>query len=135
MENPATPGGTEQAALEDEDAQALVFAECMRDNGIAMPDPGPGQRGLADALRSVSGDYDRATMRWALAACEDLMPQYASEEHADEDWQLELAECLRQQGLNVSDEPFDDAHSGAVDVNEFAAAMEVCRDVLTGGGR
>jgi hypothetical protein len=134
-ENPANPARTEDPAPLDEDAQALVFAECMRDNGVDMPDPGPGQRGLVDAIQAVAGNYDRATMQLALSACQDLMPQYAQQEHADDDWQLALAECLREQGLDVSDTPFEDAHSGAIDVNEFSAAMEVCRDVLTGGGR
>jgi hypothetical protein len=133
-ENPPNPAAAEEAAPLDEDAQALVFAECMRDNGVDMPDPGPGQQGLVEAIQAVAGSYDRASMRKALSACEDLIPQYAQEEHADDDWQLELAECLREQGLDVSDTPFEDAHSGAVDVNEFSAAMEVCRDVLTGGG-
>jgi hypothetical protein len=133
-ENPAGPAATEQAAPLDEDAQALVFAECMRDNGVDMPDPGPGQQGLVDAIQAVAGTYDRASMRKALSACEELMPQYTQEEHADDDWQLQLAECLREQGLDVSDTPFEDAHSGAIDVNEFSAAMEVCRDVLTGAG-
>jgi hypothetical protein len=129
------PAETEDIAPLDEDAQALVFAACMRDNGVNMPDPGPGQQGLADAFRAVSGDYDQATLEQALAACQDLMPQYAQEHPAGDDWMLALAECLREQGLDVSDNPFQDAHSGTVDVNEFTAAMEVCRDVLTGGGQ
>jgi hypothetical protein len=134
-ENPPNPVAAEEAAPLDEDAQALVYAECIRDNGVDMPDPGPGRQGLVDALQAVAGDYDRAAMRQALSACEDLMPQYASEEqHGDDDWMLALAECLREQGLDVSDDPFSDAHSGAIDVNEFSAAMEVCRDVLTGSG-
>ncbi|MGH2674082.1 MAG: hypothetical protein ACRDKA_05865 [Actinomycetota bacterium] len=62
VENPANPGETEETPL-DEDAQALVFANCMRDNGIDMPDPGPGRRGLVEAFRAVSGDYDRTTMQ------------------------------------------------------------------------
>jgi hypothetical protein len=63
------------------------------------------------------------------------MPQYPQEHPTGDDWMLKLAECLREQGLDVSDNPFQDAHSGAVDVNEFTKAMEVCRDVLTGGGQ
>jgi len=133
-ENPASPAETEVTAPLDEDAQALVFAECMRDRGVDMPDPGPGQQGLVDAFREVAGNYGRATMEQALSVCEDLMPQYASEEQHDDDVMLALAECLREQGLDVSDDPFSDAHSGAIDVNEFSAAMEVCRDVLTGSG-
>jgi hypothetical protein len=133
-DNPASPAATADPTPLDADAQALVFADCVRDNGVDMPDPGPGQQGLVDAFRAVAGDYDRATLRRALSACQGLMPQYAQEQHADEDWQLQLAECLRDQGLEVSDNPFEDAHSGAIDVNEFSAAMEVCRDVMTGGG-
>jgi hypothetical protein len=126
---------TEQAQLDDADAQALVFAECMRDNGVDMPDPGPGQQGLGAAFQSVAGNYDRATLEQAVAACEDLIPSYQQDQpHAPGDM-LALAECLREQGLDVSDNPFDDAHAGAVDVNEFSAAMEVCRDELVGGGQ
>jgi hypothetical protein len=135
QQNAAEPAQTEPAGPRDPDAQALVFAGCMRDNGVDMPDPGPGQQGLVDAFESVSGNYDRATLEQALAACQDLMPQYAQAHPQGDDWMLALAECLREQGLDVSDNPFEDAHSGAIDVNEFAAAMEVCRDELTGPGQ
>jgi hypothetical protein len=134
-ESAAKPVETESSARQDPDAQALVFAECVRDNGVDMPDPGPGQQGLVDAFRAVSGDYDRGTLEQAVAACQGLMPQYQQAHPMGDDWMLELAECLREQGLDVSDNPFQDAHSGAVDVNEFTKAMEVCRDVLTGGGQ
>lgn len=127
--------GNETAPLDDPDAQALVFAQCVRDNGVDMPDPGPGQQGLIDAFRAVERDYDRATLEQALTACQDQMPQYAQEHPVGDDWQLELAECLREQGLDVSDTPFEDAHSGAIDVDEFAAAMEVCRNEMAGGGQ
>jgi hypothetical protein len=131
----AQPAETEKGASLDPDAQALVFAGCVRENGVDMPDPAPGQQGLVDAFRAVSGNYDQATLEQALAACQDLMPQYAQEHPTGDDWMLELAECLREQGLDVSDNPFQDAHSGAIDVNEFTKAMEVCRDVLAGGGQ
>jgi hypothetical protein len=130
-----SPAESRDIAPLDEDEQALVFAECVRDNGVDMPDPGPGQQGLVDAFQAVAGDYDRATIELALGACEDLFPQYAQEQqHTDGDM-LALAECLREQGLDVSDDPFADAHAGAIDVNEFTAAMEVCREVLIGGGQ
>lgn len=135
-QNVAKPAETESSAPLDADAQALVFAGCVRDNGVDMPDPGPGRQGLVDAFQAVSGDYDRATLEQALTACQDLLPQYPQEEHPEgDDWMLALAECLREQGLDVSDNPFEDAHSGAIDVNEFSAAMEVCRDVVTGAGQ
>jgi hypothetical protein len=134
-QNAAKPAETETAAPLDADAQALVFAGCMRDNGVNMPDPGPGQQGLGAAFQAVAGDYGRATLEQAFAACEGLLPQYPQEQQHAEGWELALAECLREQGLDVSDNPFQDAHSGAIDPSEFSAAMEVCRDVLTGGGQ
>lgn len=134
--NRPSPAETENSTQLDADAQALVFAECMRDNKVDMPDPGPGQQGLGQAFQAVAGKYDRDTLRKAISACQDLMPQYPGEvQHTNDDWMLKLAECLREQGLDVSDNPFNDAHSGAIDVGEFSAAMEVCRNVLTGGGQ
>ncbi|MGH9247268.1 MAG: hypothetical protein ACRD29_23730 [Acidimicrobiales bacterium] len=129
---PANASATEDSAPRDPDAQALVFAECMRDNGIDMPDPGPGQQGLSAAFQAVAGGYHDEAVQQAIAACQDLMPQYESGDHSGDDWMLELAECLREQGLDVSDNPFEEAHSGAIDVGEFSAAMEICRDELTG---
>jgi hypothetical protein len=134
-QNTAVPAETESPTPADPDAQALVFADCIRDNGVDMPDPGPGQQGLGDAFQSVASRYDRKTLQTAVAACQDRMPQYAQEQQHEDGWQLELAECLREQGLDVSDDPFEDAHQGRIDVGEFSAAMEVCRDVLINGGQ
>jgi hypothetical protein len=128
-------GETESSGPSDPDAQALIFADCIRDKGVDMPDPGPGQEGLAEAFQSVARKYDRETLQKAVAACQDRIPQYAQEQQHEDGWQLELAECLRKQGLEVSDDPFEDAHQGRIDVGEFSAAMEVCRDVLAGGGQ
>lgn len=132
----AIPAETETEGTEplDADAQALVFAGCMRDNGVDMPDPAPGQQGLGRAFQAVAGDYDEETLQQAISACQDLMPQYAQEQHGD-DLMLELAECLREQGLDVSDNPFADMHGGDIDQSELSAAMEVCRDELTGTGQ
>jgi hypothetical protein len=134
-EDPVNPAEAEDTAPLDEDEQALLFAACVRDNGVDMPDPGPGQQGLVDAFQSVAGNYDQATLEQAILACEDLFPQYAQEQQHTDDVMLALAECLREQGLDVSDDPFGDAHAGAIDVNEFTVAMEVCRQVLMGGGQ
>lgn len=135
-QNAAKPAATENSAPLDADAQALAFAGCVRDNGVDMPDPGPGRQGLVDAYQAVAANHDQATLGQALTACQDLQPQYPQEQELHEGADmLALAECLREQGLDVSDNPFQDAHSGGIDVNEFSAAMEVCRDALTGGGQ
>lgn len=138
-ESPASSAETEDGAPLDEGAQALVFAECMRDNGVDMPDPGLGQQGLIDAFRDVFENYEQATIEEALAACEDLLPQFAQvQDHSNEELVLALAECLREQGLDVPDNLFDSGplrFQEGIDEDQLTAAMEVCRDKLFGGGR
>jgi len=109
----------------------------MRGNGVDMPDPAPGQEGLSEALHGIEENYDQATVDEALAACEELLPQRAHEGGHDQqrdEVMLALAECLREQGLDVPDNLFEGGGLHDVDDDELRAAMEECRDVLAGGG-
>ena len=130
-----TAGDTEQGPV-DEEVQALAFAECMRGNGVDMPDPAPGQAGLSEALHGAEDNYNRATIEQALAACEEFLPQRAHEGGHDAErteTELALAECLREQGLDVPDNLFEGGGLHDVDDEELRAAMEECRDVVAGG--
>jgi hypothetical protein len=131
-----TAADAEQEAL-DEEAQALAFAECMRANGVDMPDPEPGQEGLSGAFHGVEEEHDSETVEQALTACEDLLPQRAHGEghDLDDEMMLELAECLRDQGRDVPDNLFEGGALHNQDEDELRAAMEVCRDKVAGGGR
>jgi hypothetical protein len=131
----AAEGGEDSKPL-DEEVQALAFAECMRGNGVDMPDPAPGQGSLSDALHEAEDNYDRATVDDALTACQDLLPQRAHEgghDAARSEVELDLAECLRDQGLDVPDNLFEGGGLHDVEDDELRAAMEECRDVVTGG--
>lgn len=129
-----TAEGTEQESA-DEEAQALAFAECMRDNGFDMPDPGPGQEGLMTALREAMLSLDQSTVeevfQEAFAACESLLPAFALPDHgqADDETMLALADCLRDQGLDVPDDLFSSGALHDIPRDELMAAMEQCRDV------
>jgi hypothetical protein len=128
--DPTTASETEPS---DADAEALVFAECMRDNGVDMPDPAPGQDGFFNALHSIVDRYDQATIDQAVAACEDFFPTYAGAGHGgDGEDTLALAECLREQGLDVPDNLFQDGGLPDVDPDKLSAALEECRDVWAG---
>jgi len=130
-----TAEDTERGPL-DEEVQALAFAECMRGNGVDMPDPAPGQRALSEALHGIEEDYDRATIDEALTACENLLPQRAHEgghDAARDEVELALAECLREQGLEVPDNLFEGGGLHDVDDDELRVAMKECRDVVAGG--
>jgi hypothetical protein len=136
--------GTEQAPL-DEESQALAFARCMRTEGIDMPDPGPGQEGFVAALREARGeegeDHQRSVdeeYEQAFTACEDLLPEFIAEHEEagrDEETTLALAECLREQGLDVPDDLFDEESGGGlhdIPADELNAALEECREVAGG---
>jgi predicted small secreted protein len=140
----ASAGGEANPTAEDaeqgtlaEEVQALAFAECMRANGIDMPDPAPGQGGLSDAFHETEDNYDGETVEEALAACQDLLPQRThagGHDAAREEALLDMADCLREQGLEVPDNLQQQGgllHD--LDDDELRAAMEECRDVLTGG--
>jgi hypothetical protein len=109
----------------------------MRGNGVDMPDPAPGQGGLSDAFHEAEENYDKATIDEALAVCEDFLPRRAhgGDHGPDSETTLALAECLREQGLDVPDNLFEGGGLGAHDVDddELRAAMEECRDEVAGG--
>jgi len=140
----ASAGGEANPAAEDtqqepidEEVRALAFAECMRDNGLDMSDPAPGQGGLSEAFHGIQEDYEQATIDEALAACQDLLPQRAHEGGHDasrDEVELALAECLREQGLDVPDNLFEGGGLHDVEDDKLRAAMEECRDVVVGGG-
>lgn len=131
----ADASGAENTATPDEDAQALVFAECMRTNGIDMPDPGSGQAAFFDAFHSTLGSYDRGQVQAAIDECSDYFPTYAGAGHgASSEDQLALAECLREQGLDVPDDLFTSGAFADIDQDELTSALESCRDVVGGGG-
>ncbi|MPZ74480.1 MAG: hypothetical protein GEU74_14865 [Nitriliruptorales bacterium] len=133
----ANPTATEDAETLDADAQALAFAECMRAEGIDIPDPGPDQEGLTAALHEAEEDYNRETYDQALTACEELLTHRDHDrgDHGpDAETMLELAECLREQGLEVPDNLFEGAALHDIEDDEFRAAFEECRNEVAGGG-
>jgi hypothetical protein len=123
----------------------LAFAECMRDQGIDMPDPQfDGGRVIQ---RGPDEPVSREKMQKADAACrellKDLKPPELSEEQQKEmkESALAHAKCMREQGLENFPDPTFDEDGGAQirigpgtgldpDDPDFQAAEKVCRDEL-----
>jgi hypothetical protein len=122
----------------DPDEAALEFAECMRENGVDMPDPEPGQNGGFQLFGGGTGDVDQATLERALEACRDLAPQLEGGAEIDpemEEQMLALAECMREHGIDMPDPTTDGGLSrfqlpDGVDREEVDAAMEECRETV-----
>jgi hypothetical protein len=147
----------------DSEAAAIAFTECMRENGVEMEDPtvdadGNVVPGLPTDLPDPE-DGDEAVrvdgalgeeMRGAFEECGDLLEGtafgFTSGDVTElQDELLDLAQCLRDQGLDVADPdlsagPNDDAGPGTgpfgIDFEdpEVQAALEVCEEFMPNFG-
>lgn len=122
---------------------ALEYAQCMRDNGVDMPDPQPGERGLViggpDGPNPDAPGFEQAQER-CRSTLEDLPTPQISEEQQEEFQQaaLAFARCMRENGIDMPDPQFQDGRSamriGGPGLNPrdpaFQSAQEKCRDEL-----
>ncbi len=137
-----TDTGNDAAANQ---AQAVKFAECMRDNGVSeFPDPdASGGLTIDGVLNGSSLDPSTPAWKTAIAACRDLQPAgfTGDEEVTDEEQEvrLEFAQCIRDNGVKdfpdpAKGEPFVDTNripSAATEggMSILNAAMQTCRDL------
>ncbi|MBT2517818.1 hypothetical protein J7E29_10265 [Streptomyces sp. ISL-90] len=135
LDGGATP--TESGSPDGEGGKGdqVKFTECMREQGIDMPDPDPNSKGFAVAIpQGVSKDAVDA----AMEECKQYMPNGGEmpELSAEELKQMrEFAKCMRENG--IEDFPDPNAEGGMMlngdDVDpeseEFQAAQEACEDL------
>lgn len=148
----ATPA-TSAEEMDPEEAM-LAFTECMREQGIEMPDPemdDGGNLGLSRPRRVMEGDFDREEMMAAGEACRYLLEGMAQQfERPDQtemqDQLLAYAACMRENGWDMPDpdlssfEPGSGPGGGRFGIGPedrddpaFQAAQEACQDLFTGG--
>jgi hypothetical protein len=126
--------------LDPEEAQ-LAFAECMREHGIDMPDPGAG--GGIDIMVDAENQEE---MEAAVEECQPLLENARGAIEMDPEQEaemreeiLEFTECMRDQGIDMPDPVFSDdggftvqAEAGQPDGgsprddDDFQAAAEEC---------
>jgi putative hemolysin len=119
-------------------AQAVKFAECIRDNGVTeFPDPDASGSFAYGIKRGSSLDPSTAAWQKAIGACKDLEPPGALGGKASPQEQkarLKFAQCMRDNG--VQDFPDPTTSGPLIDVQDarsipgFQAAMQKCRDVM-----
>jgi hypothetical protein len=89
----------------DPDEARLAWAQCMRENGVDIPDPTPGG-GPTQITGTSPGSME--TMEKAEEACSDLreaaMPDLSPEQQTElQDQALAFARCMREQGIDMPD--------------------------------
>jgi predicted small secreted protein len=147
-------GSGEDAAAQEEGR--LEFAECMREHGVEMADPTPGQKGViigGPAGKQTSGgafNPDNPATKKALAACKGKLgdlgqePSPQEQEEFKED-ALAFAECMREHGVDMPDPQFDSeghvqiriggpgGHRPSPESPAFQKAQETCQSKLPNG--
>jgi hypothetical protein len=131
----ASASASPTGSLSPEDAQ-LKFAQCMRENGIDVPDPG----GKEPMRLGKGGDRDK--LEAALDKCRQWlqaggkMPDLKDPKVRDQ--YVKFAQCMRENGVDLPD-PGPDGQiklpTGKVDRSKIDKAREACRGLLPGTGR
>lgn len=131
-----TPTSTAPGGGESEIDQMRAYAKCMREHGIDVADPEVNSDGTAGGIGiSVDGEVGKEKVDKANAACKKLMPNGGEPPKMtaeDLDKAREMAQCLRDHGIDVKDPTMDDpgisvsAGDGGNDPDEVNKAMAEC---------
>ena len=127
---------------------AVEFAQCMREQGVEMADPGEDGVVVVDPGKNVSFDK----VRRAQEACKDKAPRLdngpgGKPDAATLERMLKFSRCMREHGIDMPDPDPDggvriDAKDSTIDPQStrFQRAAQACREFMapaseTGGAR
>ncbi|MFJ9416899.1 hypothetical protein ACIRPT_22285 [Streptomyces sp. NPDC101227] len=99
-------GGSDAGGKGKEADAAYKHRQCLRDHGIKVDEPKPGQDPRAI---SIGGNADPGKMKKAFKACQEGGPGAGANGpgQADKDKMLKFARCMREHGFNMPDPKFD----------------------------
>ncbi|WP_112270312.1 hypothetical protein [Lentzea terrae] len=109
-------GSKEQpnGAKKDDKGDMVKFAQCMRDNGIEMPDPKESEDGGGIVIQAApadgSGQVDEEKMKTAHEACKQHLPnggEFKPPSPEEQDKFRQQAKCMRDKGHNWPDPKFE----------------------------
>ncbi|MFG2085334.1 MULTISPECIES: hypothetical protein [unclassified Spirillospora] len=136
-------GGKQGAAAGDGEKRSreemgVKFAQCMREHGVDMEDPKPGQ-----GIR-LKHKGDKVVMDKAMTACRKYDPQANATGAPDPEQQergRKFAECMRRNGVEKFPDPKPGQRGIMIDKRtvgddpDLEPAQRKCQDVLQGGGK
>jgi hypothetical protein len=139
-------------SADDTEEELLDWVECMRDEGVDVPDPqvdadgnltfgGGGGPGLGGG---GGGGIDREALQDATEVCGEIPQGAFGGERPDQtevqDRLLEFAQCMRDNGYDMPDPDFSGdggltSAFGDIDTNDpvFQDASAACEDIFAGG--
>jgi hypothetical protein len=147
-EGVATAGGgnsqtqTNPSAASDNPAERVrQFVECMRAEGVDLPDPEPGDNTGKTSLRFAYDAKDKNEIGSAMEKCNEFLPQ-GGERLPRTPEQIEqnrvFARCVRENGIPDFPDPGPDGEFSAdAGINKedpaVRAAIDKCRSPQGGG--
>ncbi|MGP3960148.1 hypothetical protein ACTWPT_29490 [Nonomuraea sp. 3N208] len=121
---------------EDPHERALKYAQCMRENGIDMPDPEPGK----GVMMRLDKNTPRETMQKAQEACKQYAPSGQTAGGGDPkraEALRKVAQCMRDNGV----EKYPDPEGGMMRITgdvgqdpDFKSAQEKCQKEMAEAG-
>lgn len=128
----AASGGSSSSEARN-DAQ-VKFARCMREHGVDVGDPTPGQAGIV--IRARPGDEQK--LEKAQKACQKLVPGAFKEPTPEEqekfkDAALAFARCMRAHGVDMPDPQFDGGRVRSLIPRQgprFEEAQRACQKLM-----
>jgi hypothetical protein len=135
----SSSSGSSTTTASSQDAARVKFAQCLRDNGVNVPD-NPAQNGGAQALQNI----DQSKLQAAMKACQKYQQSAVgnlsdSQQQEFRDAFAKFSSCMRQHGVEV---PNIGAGGGPpvggnqINQNDpkVKAARNACQDKLPTGG-
>ncbi|WP_145499491.1 hypothetical protein [Streptomyces sp. CFMR 7] len=118
----------------DED-QALEHRKCLREQGLDIPEPKPGENGMGVTIDG--GSKSQKEMEKAFKACEGKAVGGGRKElsQAEKDKMVAFARCMRKNGFDMPDPTFDGGAVAAMpapqgkDMKKFEQANKACESV------
>lgn len=128
-------GGSASDTKKTEEDQALEHRKCLRDQGLDIPEPKPGENGMGVTIDG--GSMGKEKMEKAFKACEDKAVGGGPKEltQAEKDKMVAFARCMRKNGFDMPDPKFDGAGMQAApalkqkDMKKFEKANKACESV------
>jgi hypothetical protein len=129
----STAPGSAPASL-SADELAVKFTQCLRENGLNVPDPEPG-KGPMLKFDKNSGVTQEQVQK-AMEACRQYDPQsQAGANPQQQENGRKFAECMRKNGVEKFPDPKPDQRGimigpGVADDPDFKKAQDACQSIL-----
>lgn len=128
-------GGSASGTGKTKEDQALEHRKCLREQGLDIPEPKPGQDGMGITIDG--GSKGKEEMEKAFKACEDKAVGGGPKEltQAEKDKMVAFARCMRENGFDMPDPKFDGGAMRAApalkpkDMKKFEKANKACESV------